>query len=170
MSEESEDEFSALTYACNEFIVVWSNGQGDMETLMHVRRRTKIAQGRKIGRKLVDDVGLSTCDGLEFEGPGGKEYAPAPSASASGGTTKPGLWCIAAVFREWEDGTGFGNIEQAISLADGGPAPQWRRLRPAELAAAAVGKVTPEIEAWLLGPTQAVWDHSEVEPRKRGED
>lgn len=164
MTEESDQIHPR--YSCNEFIIVWCNGEGDMETLMHVHRRGKYdAQGRKIGRRLVDDVGLSTCDCLEFDGPGGRVYAPSPSASAAGGTKRPGLWCIGAVFRQWEDDSGLGNIEQAITLTRGGPAPKWRRLKPDELAAFMLGRVTPEIEAWLCGPTQTVWDRSPVEAR-----
>lgn len=163
MSEKAEEIYPS--YSENVFIVVWCNGDGDMETLMHVHRRGTYAQGRKIGRRLVDDVGLSTCDCLEFDGPGGREHAPAPSASASGGTKRPGLWCIAAVFRQWEDDSGLGNIEQLITLTRGGPAPRWRRLKPAELAAVMLGRVPQNIEAWLCGPTQTVWDRSPVEAR-----
>ena len=149
---------AAPEFAQNVFLVVWRDG-GDDDPLMVVHRRGKFCQGRKIGRKLEDSADLSTSNCLEFYGPGSKQARP--GAMDAGGTTKPGLWCITAVFRQWDDGE---NIEQAISLTRGGPAPKWRRMDRVELAAFAKGGVSKKVEAWLLGPTQALWDGSPVVP------
>lgn len=145
---------AAPEFAQNVFLVVWRDG-GDDDPLMVVHRRGKFCQGRKIGRRLEDSADLSTSDCLEFYGPGSKQARP--GATDAGGTTKPGLWCITAVFRQWDDGE---SIEQAISLTKGGPAPKWRRMAQDELVAFAKGGVSKKIEAWLLGPTQALWDGS----------
>ena len=149
---------AAPEFAQHVFLVVWRDG-GDDDPLMLVHRRGKFCQGRKIGRKLEDSADLSTSDCLEFYGPGSKQARP--GATDAGGTTKPGLWCITAVFRQWDDGE---NIEQAISLTKEGPAPKWRRMDRVELAAFAKGGVSKKIEAWLLGPTQELWDGSPVVP------